>query len=149
MRYAKSGWMFLDFVATFPFDLFADVLYTRLIRLARLSKLINLLDISRFHRIIKSYFEKSNRADRIQTQYIVMYIYKMFRLVIIVFMITYLIGCIWWLSVSYINPEDSKSTYITYFEMDKLFIKSGKGGLCGIDMCEDVNSLPSQFEYIN
>lgn len=48
VKYAKSWWMFLDFVATFPFDQFADVLYTRLIRLARLSKLVSLLDASRF-----------------------------------------------------------------------------------------------------
>ena len=65
VKYFKSGWMILDFIATFPFDLFADVLYTKLIRLMRLSKLINLLDISRIKRIVKSYFDRSTRSDRI------------------------------------------------------------------------------------
>lgn len=61
MNYIKSGWMFLDLLATFPFDWFfdQDVLFTRLIRLTRLSKLISLLDNSRFKKIIKSYFDNS------------------------------------------------------------------------------------------
>ena len=67
MNYIKSGWFFLDFLATFPFDwLFSsDVLFTRLIRLTRLSKLISLLDNSKFKKIIKSYFDNSQRADRL------------------------------------------------------------------------------------
>jgi hypothetical protein len=56
--------MLLDFVSTFPFDAFANVLFTRLIRLARLSKLINLLDVGRFQRVIKGHYDKSNRPDR-------------------------------------------------------------------------------------
>ena len=67
MNYIKSGWMFLDLLATFPFDWIfsSDVLFTRLIRLTRLSKLISLLDNSKFKKIIKSYFDNSQRADRI------------------------------------------------------------------------------------
>ena len=64
IKYAKSGWMLLDFLATFPFDLFADVIYTRLIRLTRLTKLIALLDTSRVKRVIKGYYESSPRADQ-------------------------------------------------------------------------------------
>ena len=60
LNYARSGWMFLDFVATFPFEWFYDdVLFTRMIRLTRLSKMISLLDNSRFKKIIKSYFDNS------------------------------------------------------------------------------------------
>jgi hypothetical protein len=105
VRYFKSGWMMLDFIATFPFDDIADVLYTRLIRLTRLSKMIALLDIGRVKRLIKSYFENSTRADRMQSQYIAMYTYKIFRLIVIVFLITYFIGCFWWLIVRYINND--------------------------------------------
>ena len=58
IRYFKSGWMFLDFIATFPFDwIFGGAIYGRLIRLARLSKLVKLLDIGRIKRIVKSYFD--------------------------------------------------------------------------------------------
>ena len=66
IRYFKSGWMVLDFVATFPFDIVfnAQTQYTRMIRLMRLSKLMAILDTSRIKRIIKSYYENSTRADR-------------------------------------------------------------------------------------
>ena len=111
-RYFKSGWMIIDFVATFPFDLALnqDVLYTRLIRLTRLSKLIAIFDISRFNRIIKSYYENSTRADRLQSQYAAMFVYRIFRLIIIAFMITYFVGCCWWFLVRNINSaEDWKN----------------------------------------
>lgn len=59
--------MFLDFIATFPFDVMFDGgTFAKLIRLARLSKLVKLLDIGRIKRLVKSYFDQSTRADRIQ-----------------------------------------------------------------------------------
>ena len=58
--------MFLDFIATFPFDIFfGGGIFARLIRLARLTKLVKLLDIGRIKRLVKSYFDQSTRADRI------------------------------------------------------------------------------------
>lgn len=106
IRYFKSGWMFLDFIATFPFEyLFGQGQFAKLIRLARLTKLVKLLDIGRIKRLVKSYFDQSTRSDRIQAQYMVMYSYKIFRLIIIVFMITYIIACFWWFLVRHINTE--------------------------------------------
>ena len=68
MEYAKSGWLFIDFVATFPFNLIiSGAFVTRLLRLMRLSKLVKVFDVSRIKRLIKNYFDKSNRADRVQT----------------------------------------------------------------------------------
>ena len=67
LEYAK-GFMLLDFVATFPFDIFSEngsVMWTRLIRLARLSKLASLLDIGRITRIVKRIFKESTSKDRI------------------------------------------------------------------------------------
>jgi len=83
-----------------------------------------MLDTSRFNRIIKSYFENSTRADRLQSQYMFMYTFKIFRLVVIVFMITYFIGCFWWLIVRYINTDGDKekgNTFISSFNLDKLY----------------------------
>ena len=98
--------MLLDFLATFPFDIFApDMIATRMIRLLRMTKLIALLDVSRIKRMVKSYFENSTRSDRHQTQYMVMFIFRIFRLTLIAFMITYFIGCFWWMLVNSINTE--------------------------------------------
>jgi len=118
--------MVLDFMATFPFDVFLDAgIYTKLIRLLRLTKLVRLLDIGRIKRIVKAYFDKSTRADRIQAQYMVMYSYKIFRLIIIVFMITYIIACFWWLLCRYVNNEkdtDNGNTFIISNELDEIFV---------------------------
>lgn len=50
-----SGWFFVDFLATFPFDklIAKKILYIKLLRLFRLPKLIKLLDLSRFNRVRK------------------------------------------------------------------------------------------------
>ena len=136
LKYMK-GWMFMDFIATFPFDLLYDKMYTKMIRLARLTKLINLMNINRVKALIKSYYEKSQRADRAQSQYIVIYSYKIFRLVVIIFIITYFIGCFWWLAVQHINSADDvrdRLTFITYFGLDQVYYKEG---LCDPDICEE------------
>ena len=72
-----------------------------------------------------------------------MYVYKIFRLIVIIFMITYFIGCFWWLLARYVNtPHDIKigNTFIEYFKMNKLFdsqecldlrcLKKDKSTLC-------------------
>ena len=44
---------------------FEDAVYTRMIRLTRLSKMVAILDVSRVQRLVKSYFDNSTRTDRI------------------------------------------------------------------------------------
>mmetsp|Transcript_11624 Transcript_11624/g.17621 ORF Transcript_11624/g.17621 Transcript_11624/m.17621 type:complete len:85 (-) Transcript_11624:1068-1322(-) len=61
-----------------------------------------------------------------------MYTYKIFRLIIIVFLITYFIGCFWWLLVSNINEKynvDNEgvknlnmNTFIQTNDLDELFV---------------------------
>ena len=109
-KYAKSGQMLLDFVATFPFNvvLGPNLIFTKLARLTRLSKLVAIFDISRMKRIIKSYYENSTRSDRLQSQYMVMYAFRIFRLVVIASLITYMIGCTWWVISLITNNEVQK-----------------------------------------
>lgn len=95
----------MDFASVFPFNqLFStQTLLTKLFRLFRLPRLIRLIDISRFNRMIKSFFENSSRDERIVAQYMMMYAYRIFRLVIIAIIITYFIGCFWYLISSDMN----------------------------------------------
>lgn len=54
-----------------------------------------------------------------------MYSYKIFRLIIIVFMITYIIACFWWLLVRYVNTEEDierGNTFIISNELDEVFV---------------------------
>jgi len=119
-RYIMSGWFFVDFVATFPFQYIDDqnAAVTRLFRLFRLPKLITLLDLSRFNRLLKSFFESSNRKDRIVAQYILMYSYKIFRLIVIAIIITYFVGCFWYLMSHQLNDPDDPNTFIKSFGLD-------------------------------
>jgi hypothetical protein len=55
-RYFMSGWMVIDFVATFPVDRMINIdnlVITKLLRLTRLSRLWALLDLSRVNRLLK------------------------------------------------------------------------------------------------
>jgi len=89
-EYLKSGWMLIDFLATFPFNvIYEGAFLTRLFRLMRLSKLIKLFEVSKIKRLIKNYYDKSTRADRIQSQQIAMYTYKIIRLILIALIVTY------------------------------------------------------------
>ena len=86
--------------------------------------MVKLLDIGRIKRLVKSYYDQSTRADRIQAQYMMMYSYKIFRLIIIVFMITYIIACFWWFLVQNINTQEdieNMNTFITTNLLDEVF----------------------------
>lgn len=68
-----------------------------------------------------------------------MYSYKIFRLIIIVFMITYFIGCFWYLIVKLINVKDDidkKNTFITANELDLIFDYSNNT-LCDPKHCHE------------
>jgi hypothetical protein len=141
MEYAKSGWLFIDFVATFPFQLLiSGAFITRLLRLMRLSKLVKVFDVSRIKRLIKNYFDKSNRADRVQTQQMVMYTYKIIRLILVAFVITYNIGCLWWLIVGLINTHediDNDKTFMREWSLDELYSNpKNVNPLCYKDNCK-------------
>jgi hypothetical protein len=63
-----------------------------------------------------------------------MYSYKIFRLIIIVFMITYLIGSFWWLIIKNINYDgdiDNSNTFITNWTLDELYWYDDHHDLCG------------------
>ena len=108
----------------FPFNyIFSfQAILTKLFRLFRLPRLIRLIDISRFNQLLKSFFENSSRDERIVAQYMLMYVYRIFRLIIIAIIITYFIGCVWFMASSSLNSAydtDHGNTFVTFFELDK------------------------------
>ena len=74
-----------------------NAIYTKLLRLIRLPRLIKLLDISKFNKLLKSFFEQRSREERMAAQYLLMYAYRIFRLIIIAIILTYFVGCLWYL----------------------------------------------------
>jgi Ion channel len=129
-RYIYSGWFFIDFAATFPINYVtgSNVLWVRLLRLFRLPKLIKILDLSRFNRLLRSLFEYvydrlegSTRQDRIVAQHVLMYSYKIFRLIIIAVIIIYFAGCMWYLISANVNNtrDDLANSFITTYFTDR------------------------------
>ena len=66
-NYVVRGWFFIDFVSVFPFEYIFTGLgkQTKLFRLARLPRLLKLIDISRFNKMVKSLVSNNSRDERI------------------------------------------------------------------------------------
>jgi len=99
---------------------------TKLLRLFRLPRLIKLIDISRFEKLLKSLVSSSSREDKIIQQYFFLYIYKIFRLVIIAIIITYFIGCIWWYFCNQQYNDPKKKGENNFILMNKLDESDGE-----------------------
>ena len=100
------GWFLIDFVSIFPFDIImSSGVVTKLVRLFRLPRLIKLLDISRFSKLLKSFQNKNSDDQTIVQQYFILYVYNIVRLIIIAIMITYFIGCFLYFMSNELNPQ--------------------------------------------
>jgi hypothetical protein len=103
-KYVYKGWFLIDFVSVFPFKWFISsnkTTLTKLLRLLRLPRLIKLIDISRFKKLIKSFGGSSeSRDEKIVAQQIILYVYKIIRIIIIAIIMSYFIGCIWFFMCS-------------------------------------------------
>ena len=111
-----GGWFFIDFVSVFPFDaMFGSGIYTRLFRLARLPRLLKLLDQNRFKKILKSFQGKNTNEQTIMKQYEAMFIYNLIRLIVIACFITYFIGCMFFFISQDLNTEKDVKEGHTFF----------------------------------
>lgn len=67
---------------------------------------MKLIDIQRFNKLLKSLLDNdSAQEDRILMQYFFLYCFKIFRLCIIAFIITYFMGCLWFILISSMDGE--------------------------------------------
>lgn len=115
-------------MATIPFEMFGEgegsgASVTKLLRLTRLTRLWALMDQSKMNRILKQAFENSQRQDRIVAQYILMYSFKIIRLIIIAIIITFTVGCVWYLWVSTQNTAEdiaNENTFLLAFGIDEI-----------------------------
>ena len=112
----------VDFVSIFPFGLiFNTGVVTKLFRLCRLPRLIKLIDPSRFQKILKAMGSAEMNDETIAHEYFVMYVYNIFRLVIIAIMCTYFIGCnVYFVSNEFNDPVDieAANTFILSHGLD-------------------------------
>ncbi len=116
-----QGWFFVDFVSIFPFGIiFNTGVITKLFRLCRLPRLIKLIDTGRFNKLMKGFQKEDSDDTAIVQEYFIMYVYNIFRLVLIAVMITYFIGCIVFFISNEFNDEldvENSNTFNTNFDL--------------------------------
>jgi hypothetical protein len=131
------GWFWIDLISIFPFTLFLNnsgaqdsaqtVKLARLFRMPRLGKLI---DINRIKKLFKSFQGDAGDDKKIVKQYLYLYLYNMFRLILIAVILTYFIGCFWfWISYNqmdwFTDPEVAllSNTWYLEFGLENLSLR--------------------------
>lgn len=99
-KYAKSGWLFLDLLATFPFYLIKVRvgdnqfgMWFKLVRLVRIPKLFSMLKPEKASKLMKNMYGGKDRGKRVFYKLLIKNIYKISRLILLTIIITYFTGC--------------------------------------------------------
>jgi hypothetical protein len=104
-----NGWFFIDLIAVLPFELILkeQAKISKLLRLFRLPRLFKLFDIRKFKKLMRSLM-KNSQDERIGVQQQIEYVYKIFMLIIKAAIITYFVGCFWYMIIFFLNegPQD-------------------------------------------
>jgi hypothetical protein len=133
-RYIKS-WFIIDFLSIIPYELLvksyknSGVKYIKMIRLIRLPKFIQTIDVKRFDNLATSFLtkgESENASKRIMVIFNVRYFFKIIRLMIMASIVAYVLGCVWYLISLQVFQERFKMGYpeeSTFFTEYKLYKK--------------------------
>jgi len=123
LRYIK-GWFFIDIISTIPYEFLVNnhsfLIYAKIIRLIRLPKLLQTMDIKRFDNLADSFLTSNSSGNgnkRLMLIFNMRYVFKIFRLVIYATILTYLLGCIWYIFCKQIYEDQYyiKSSKKTFF----------------------------------
>lgn len=108
-KHYLKGWFIIDFLAVFPFNLiFSAGVMLKLVRLARIPRLMKLLDPDRFKKVVRSMENRETEIRDILQRDIIMYVYNMLRLVIIMLLLAYGFGCINYFVSDVANTSEAK-----------------------------------------
>ena len=90
----------------------------KLARLARMPRLSKLINVNRFKNILKAFEKKETDDSTLLGQYMTLFYYNVFRLLLIAYIITYFLGCFWYyLSLNQRNWFDDPSWIeVTWYE---------------------------------
>ena len=135
LRYIK-GWFFIDFLSIIPYEIFfsssdnSNIMYFKMIRFLRLPKFIQTIDVKRFDNLATTFLTKGESEDaskRINVIFNVRYFFKIVRLMIMASVLTYVLGCIWYLICLYVFDNRFKMGYPeedTFFTQYKIYKKT-------------------------
>jgi hypothetical protein len=92
-RYLK-GWFIVDFLSVFPFYLILSSYgqLIQLLRILRMPKLMELIDVKKTKRVVNSFFENASREEKVLVNHLVINSYRIVRLIVLAAIITYFCG---------------------------------------------------------
>ena len=89
----------------------------KLFRLVRIKRIFTLLEMNRVNKLVESIFSNQTRSKKVVFSLIMKNIYSVFRLILLTVIITYFIGCIFYLwSGLFKNQTDN---FIKAFELNE------------------------------
>ena len=110
LKYIKSGELFIDIIATFPYELVTKSYYTslfRLLRLLRLPELFRLIDVSSTANFLANIFKNDTRGRRVILMFFLINLLKIINLILITITIIYFVGCLWFIMSDTLNTDYS------------------------------------------
>lgn len=93
-KYIKSGWFFIDIIATFPYYLLPtdNLIMVKLIRLIRLPRIIRIFNVKSFKKVLTVFVSGDTRSERITSQISVRKVYAIIRLILLAVVICYFVS---------------------------------------------------------
>ena len=132
-RYLKF-WFYIDFISIIPFELMISkedfYNYFKLFRLLRLPKFIQTIDVKRFDNLMGNIITQRNKENgnkKLKLLFNIRYIFKIIRLIIMASIITYILGCFWYIYCYYIylyriDFNDDEDSFIIKYHL--LYVSS-------------------------
>lgn len=75
-----------------------------------------MLDLKKINDLLASLFEGQQRKEKIMIQHFLMYFYKVFRIILIASIVTYFMGCIWFIFSAEANKDSDVAAGNTFNE---------------------------------
>jgi hypothetical protein len=139
-NYFKSGMFFVDVVATIPYELifhgYYNLILFRLLRLSRLPQTLKLLDISKINKFLQNIFYNNTRDQRVIISFLLVNIYRVFKLILTAIIITYFLGCLWYFLSDQVNSDRVSITFVSTFGIED--------GYMNVTIKEDENDYLSK-----
>ncbi len=129
-KYVKSGWFFLDFIATTPFYLNTDTgnngIWLKLLRMIRIPRVIGLFDVTHFNKIMEKLISGQPRSKQVYLGLVFKNLYKVCRLILLKLIIIYYLGCFYYF-FSDLQILYNLSQFFYLSGRERYFITSPKG----------------------
>jgi hypothetical protein len=111
-----SSWFIIDVLSIFPWEEMSSVNLNvfkllKTLRLIRLVRLFKLLNEDKVNTLVLRLLSNLTMENKINISYIIKYVFKIFRLLLLGIGITIILACLWYILVSNIHDPSRPSFY--------------------------------------